>query len=326
MGKSCYAVGCADKFYKGCGLQFYRFLPDSERTTDRRRGWIAAIDRKNWEPNEFSWICSAHFVGGQKNDDPTSPAYVPTLFEHVESPVKRKAERDMVRYERVTEWKRRRLDAQKKEQAALALFDLSTNADLPEQGPTLGLSTMTEQTKDDITGLEVECYRLRRENADLKVEIARHQMSDDYFTDDSKVNYYTGLPSLKILMAIFDFVSPYVETSRSTLTEFQQFMLVLLKVRLNLDNQLIAFQFGIHASTVSRCFQKWIDVMYERLKPLVKWPDHEQLYKTMPVELKKKFGKCVVIIDCFEVFMERPKGVLARAQTWSNYKHHAQYS
>ena len=27
------------------------------------------------------------------SDDPTSPAYVPTLFDHVKSPVKRKAER-----------------------------------------------------------------------------------------------------------------------------------------------------------------------------------------------------------------------------------------
>lgn len=59
--------------------------------------------------------------------------------------------------------------------------------------------------------------------------------------------------------------------------------------------------------------------MYERLKPLLIWPDHDQLYETMPME---NFGNCVVIIDCFEVFMERPKRLMARAQTWSNYKHH----
>ena len=33
---------------------------------------------------------------------------------------------------------------------------------------------------------------------------------------------------------------------------------------------------------------------------------------------------CVVIIDCFEIFIERPMNLKARAQTWSNYmyKHH----
>ena len=30
----------------------------------------------------------------------------------------------------------------------------------------------------------------------------------------------------------------------------------------------------------------------------------------------------MVIIDCFEVFCERPANLKARAQTWSNYKHH----
>ena len=35
------------------------------------------------------------------------------------------------------------------------------------------------------------------------------------------------------------------------------------------------------------------------------------------------FGKQVtVIIDCFEVFIERPTNLLARAQTFSNYTHH----
>ena len=29
-----------------------------------------------------------------------------------------------------------------------------------------------------------------------------------------------------------------------------------------------------------------------------------------------------VIIDCFEVFIERPLNLLARACTWSSYKHH----
>ena len=38
--------------------------------------------------------------------------------------------------------------------------------------------------------------------------------------------------------------------------------------------------------------------------------------------IQEEFSKCIVIIDCFEVFMERPKGLMARAQTWSNYKHH----
>ena len=97
--------------------------------------------------------------------------------------------------------------------------------------------------------------------------------------------------------------------------------MVLMKLRLNAENELLSSLCNVHASTVSCYFQKWIDVMYLMLKPLVKWPEHEQLYQTMPREFRKNFSKCVVVIDCFEVFMERPKGLMARVQTWSNYKH-----
>jgi len=35
------------------------------------------------------------------------------------------------------------------------------------------------------------------------------------------------------------------------------------------------------------------------------------------------FGtKVAIIIDCFEVFIERPSNLKARAITWSNYKYH----
>ena len=42
----------------------------------------------------------------------------------------------------------------------------------------------------------------------------------------------------------------------------------------------------------------------------------------MPTAFKEHFAKCAVIIDCFEVCIERPQDPLARAQTWSQYKHH----
>ena len=124
-------------------------------------------------------------------------------------------------------------------------------------------------------------------------------------------------------MAIFNFLSPSMESgNRSVLSLFQQFMIVLMKFRLNLGDQDLAFRFGVHQSTISRCISKWIDVMYVRLKPLVKWPEREQLVKTMPMDFRRHFKHCVTIIDCFEVFVERPTNLKARAQTWSNYKHH----
>ena len=45
---------------------------------------------------------------GAKRDDPLSPDFVPTVFAHVESPVKSKATQDLARYERSTAAKKRK--------------------------------------------------------------------------------------------------------------------------------------------------------------------------------------------------------------------------
>ncbi len=94
------------------------------------------------------------------------------------------------------------------------------------------------------------------------------------------------------------------------------------EIRLGLSGQDLAYRFKVHKSTVSRTFVFVITVLYIRLKRLIIWPDRDSLIETMPMVFRKHFPKCVVIIDCFELFLERPTNLLARAQTYSAYKHH----
>ena len=46
------------------------------------------------------YVCSSHFVGGNKSNDPLSPSFVPSIFGKVSGPVKRKQDTDISRYER----------------------------------------------------------------------------------------------------------------------------------------------------------------------------------------------------------------------------------
>ena len=85
----------------------------------------------------------------------------------------------------------------------------------------------------------------------------------------------------------------------------------------------LAYRFGVSISTVSRIFSSWLTTMEIRLSPLIYWPEREELWQTMPQCFQYSFGKkTTVIIDCFEVFIEKPTNLLARAQTFSSYKHH----
>ena len=54
---------------------------------------------------------------------------------------------------------------------------------------------------------------------------------------------------------------------------------------------------------------------------LILWPDHLTVRRHLLRSFKKNFKDFLCTIDCSEVFIERPKNLTARAQTWSNYKH-----
>lgn len=96
-----------------------------------------------------------------------------------------------------------------------------------------------------------------------------------------------------------------------------------MRLRLNLQLQDLAYRFNVSTSTVSRIWLKIITILHERLEFLIDWPERDILQSTMPMSFRKAFGcKVAVILDCFEVFIEKPTNLLARAQTWSNYKHH----
>ena len=131
-----------------------------------------------------------------------------------------------------------------------------------------------------------------------------------------------GLPERHIFSAFYDLIAPYLPEKRK-LTKFSRILMFLMKLRLNVFDDDIGFKFGVHASTVSRNFHRVLDVAAAKTAFLIQWPDRDILWLTMPVAFRKFFKKCCVIIDCTEIFIERPSDLLARAQVWSNYKHHS---
>ena len=84
-GRYCVVVGCHNNTHRdgARGVKFHLFPKDSER----RKKWISAVRRSNpakptelWQPSSSSLVCSQHFLGGKKSNDPGSPAFVPSVF------------------------------------------------------------------------------------------------------------------------------------------------------------------------------------------------------------------------------------------------------
>ena len=117
--------------------------------------------------------------------------------------------------------------------------------------------------------------------------------------------------------------SPKKFGPKRALSQKDEFLLTLMKLRLGSTNADLAQRFGISRSTVSTIFNTWVKILASELKCLIYNPCMEVVKKTLPKKFKKP-GYCKVrhIIDCTEIFIETPSDPVIRASTWSDYKHH----
>ena len=99
-------------------------------------------------------------------------------------------------------------------------------------------------------------------------------------------------------------------------------MLTLIRLWQNLLGKDLTYCFKLHESTVWRLFEFVVRLLFAKWKHLIKWPCRDVLLKTMPMIFRKHCPQCVLIIDCFKIFIDCPTDLLAWAQTYSQYKHH----
>uniref|UniRef100_A0ABD2WFM6 DDE Tnp4 domain-containing protein n=1 Tax=Trichogramma kaykai TaxID=54128 RepID=A0ABD2WFM6_9HYME len=145
----------------------------------------------------------------------------------------------------------------------------------------------------------------------------------DLESNDEKTLYYTGLPNAELLFLIHATVHSYLKPIRNkaALTTFQELILSLIKIRLNLPFTDLAYRFDISVSTASRIFRKTINVLAVCFSNLIVWPDRDVLLSTQPHYFSPSFKRVTVIIDCFEIYVEGSESLLANAESWSQYKH-----
>ena len=142
--------------------------------------------------------------------------------------------------------------------------------------------------------------------------------------DDSQTHFYTSLRSYKMLETILTLLNPLMAMKNDTckLSHGDELLLVCMKLRLAMPHEDLSYRFRIAVSSVSKIFHRWIDVMSRELHRLICWPDRTNIRQTLPDCFKPMYSHATCIIDCSEIFLERPSSLLARAQTYSQYKHH----
>ena len=150
------------------------------------------------------------------------------------------------------------------------------------------LECQTDLTGQHILEMQQCINTMTCELAELKKKLLETDLTEDNLKDnDEKTALYTGLPIFLVFIQVLKLCDAFVlPTATNSLTKFQELLLVLMRLRLNIPFQDLAYRFGISRSTACRIFDKWIEVLSVRLNFLIMWPTRENLIKTMPAVLR----------------------------------------
>ena len=89
-----------------------------------------------------------------------------------------------------------------------------------------------------------------------------------------------GLPDYDTLKTVFDRTCNCLQSTAQhclrKLTNDDEFLLTMVKLRLNLRNADLGFHFGIAESTESSIIHKWLNILYVSLKFLIHLPTREE--------------------------------------------------
>ncbi|KAM7314204.1 uncharacterized protein LOC115309966 [Ixodes scapularis] len=340
-GTCCSVPGCSLR--SGTNLlsavRAHRFPADPER----RASWLQAMKRDNWRPNNNSRICSAHFIQGGPSDDPGHPDYCPSLFPFR----KPRTSQQLQRYNRQQARCSKRAGAEAKDASvdhAPTESEDSEGVEHCESSSKCDMSVGTMLTIKDIERLEAENGKLRSALAETQ---NRLEETDKLLTEykatnqnliagfngnsatqaalhsDTRVKFYTGIVSVQMFHTLLSFILSFWQPELTSLQPQEQLVLVLMKLRLGLLNDDLACRFRVSAKTVGAVFHAWLDILSCNLAKLIVWPSQRAVRRNRPCAFRDPvFRNVIGVLDCTEIFIQKPSYMLARSQTYSRYKHH----
>ena len=319
---------------------FHRFPKDPER----RSTWLCVFQLEESDIKSYSRVCSRHFPDGDVKNDPQV-----NLGKRFASPRKREHPRAK-RAKRRSEDKDLSELRSKSESRSRSVTPALTT---PSRPPQVSRSATPQAPPPDPssaekgavvlvnTALVARIEALEAENRSLRKNVALSQSEGPFRVeqiknDDQLIRFYTGFTSYVIFLTFFEFLGPVVNDLNywgskegqhkrhciRKLDPMNQLFLTLVKLKLNLKVEDLAFRFKISASVVSRYITTWICFLYHHLKEIDWVPTVEQVNGTLPHSFRKLYPNTYAIIDGSEVFIETPSDLNLQSSTWSQYKHH----
>ena len=321
-------------------LRFY-----SPRTKKETAAWEKQLHRTYFKVTKSTKVCSNHFAAGYRCDT----CWKPTLYMkgYPESNNNKKRPPPKTRANIAKNGKRKQntkphTDPPAKKQARESVPVEETWSESASASRNSDSSTSVAEGDSTIpTDNELYINDQDQDKGSQTIDVSelKRTLFIEQATCEANCYRYTGLSRQKLNL-VFQFIQEKAKAMRywkgsvdtvvsskrkargvdRKLPLWDEFVLTLVRTRKNFDVHFLADTFGISSGQVSRIYTTWITFLSTEMSFLVPWPHRDEIMKSMPVRFKK-YPNLRIIIDCLELFIQKPKLPSSQKVTWSNYKH-----
>ena len=363
MPSSCAADSCTNRDIPSCPYGFFRFpLSDRERTKLWIKG-VCCRRAVDWWPTSGMRICGKHFLKGKPSENPSDVDYVPTIVD-IKKRSLEKAEaadaRAKIYQKRCGQTNQPEVLASPSEVPSVGPVGVAEEEGCPSPGTCTAAVTDHDVSIDslriEVRELKDEVKRLQTEVDVLTAQLAeeRYKSKSSNFSvhhlkgSDKLTRFYTGLPTFVVFMSLFEYLQPKAarmriwrgekaEAERTAsgaehrvyhrerqLDLVDEFLAVLMRLRLGLLVEDVCQRFGVSPSYYSKIFTTWVVFLAKELCLMFPWSSADKVKLHTPPQFLK-YPNTRVIVDCFELFIERPSSLKTNCQAFSHYKNHATF-
>ncbi|XP_046753051.1 uncharacterized protein LOC124416171 [Diprion similis] len=299
-------------------VKFYCFPSSKCGATwkdDKRIKWINAVKNyvknpKEWEPNQHTRICSAHFINNSKSDNSHHPSYVPSIF-----PGKENTRNSIQRLQRFERSRTRQLNKDRliysitssvNSNNCIGDKNINNTSDIAMEQDAGGMIT---EAQDDchrdvnVMNVSPPAYRsITCQTEDFIPDISTDDVTCDPINFESIQSHCKGFHGFSSI------------TSDETISSFTGVTLSIFSWLLN--------KLPEGKSSPIDKKNKIIHYISEAKNRFDIYCDFTAVRATLPESFKLHYPDTRVIIDCTEVNTEVPPAVKHRVLMYSDYKHH----
>ena len=321
------------------------------RNANHYKTWTKLLSWQNYTVNANTRICSNHFKFGRPTDvDPHPTLYLRGYSEQVG--IKRKPPADRSVFASV-------VNCATQKRAKLTVTEITETKTRNENKSSSMANKENCKYKTVGCQVSSECEEmkyLKEQIESLKEQIRIKDLQtrttftfDSIKQSDALVKLYTGCPSSEMFYFIVDKVKPHsskLQYYRGQISheskKYQQsptipgcqtkpgpkrrvtleneILMTLMRIRLDLKIDDLAFRFGISSSHASNTVSTMISFLSRELEPLIYWPTAEQTLAYNSKHFSGNLANVEGIIDCTEQKISKPSLSKAQYQTYSTYK------